>query len=63
MKPEEHPLIKAWIKYAKQNSYCEQCTYPWYDGICDKESGCCSDESYLKIQTAIVHLAYSLEKL
>ena len=34
MKPEQHPLIKAWIEFAMTNHFCHQCTYPWLDEEC-----------------------------
>ena len=43
-------LLKDHIVWAKSNKLCEQCTYPWHDGICD-----CGE-----FQTFKVNLAYEI---
>ena len=34
-KVNDHYLMKAWAKFAKENGGCIQCQYPWYDGLCE----------------------------
>jgi len=34
MEPEDDKL-KAHADWAKEKGYCEQCQFPWYDGLCE----------------------------
>ena len=56
-----HLLIKAWIKFAKDCHACEQCQYPWYDGLCDGDT-CGFNKKNINISNEIARLAYYLRK-
>ena len=49
----DYPLMKAWMKYAKKNNFCEQCIHPWFDGICS----CDNSDAHWQVAEAIINLA------
>ena len=55
-----HPEIKAYVEKMKKSGRCEQCQYPWNDGLCECKT-VPSDED-IKEAMRITVLSFSLEK-
>lgn len=53
-----HPEIKAYQKKMRKDNRCEQCIYPWYDGLCE----CGETDTDMSQSDVIAILAYQLMK-
>jgi len=40
-------ILRKHIQWAKESGLCEQCVYPWHDGICE-----CGEFETFKVQLA-----------
>jgi hypothetical protein len=44
MRINDVPLFREWAAFAKESGACEQCQFPWHDGICECKFGAENDD-------------------